>query len=73
MFIDPVSYFYSSETNFAANIEDIREFLYYFKKSSMLQYYILSQFKSKMMMEKHIIKKEIEEIESGKKNKIKIE
>lgn len=65
MFIDPVSSFYTGEANFAANVDDVREFLHYFKKSSLMQYFILSEFKTRMMTERQNIDREIAEREKG--------
>jgi transcriptional regulator with XRE-family HTH domain len=69
MFIDPILSSYRHVKNFAVNIEDVHDFLYYFERSSILQYFILNQFKTKMVMEKKPILKEIEEYELKRKKK----
>jgi transcriptional regulator with XRE-family HTH domain len=38
---------------------DIREFLYYFEKSQIMRYYLLSHCKHKLMLDKEMIEKEI--------------
>jgi transcriptional regulator with XRE-family HTH domain len=69
MFIDPTLSSYSRAKEFAVNTEDVRDFLYYFERSSILQYFILNQYKTKMVMEKEPILKEIKEYESKRKKK----
>ena len=71
MFIDPILSSYRRVKEFAVNIEDVRDFLYYFERSSILQYFILNQFKTKMVMEKEPVLKEINEYESKRKKKKK--
>ena len=41
----------------------IRNFLYYFERSEILRFFILSQFKQKLILDKDMIKKEITEFE----------
>ncbi len=69
MFIDPTAASYSGVEKFAVNIEDVRDFLYHFERSSILQYFILNQYKTKMVMEKEPIVREIEEFEKRRKKK----
>jgi transcriptional regulator with XRE-family HTH domain len=69
MFIDPTLSSYSRAKEFAVNNEDVRDFLYYFERSSILQYFILNQYKTKMVMEKEPILKEIKEYELKRKKK----
>ena len=64
MFIEPGKY-----TDLAI-LEDlvsgsgsIRKFLYYFERSEILRFFILSQFKQKLMLDKEMIEKEIAEFE----------
>ena len=64
MFIDPVVSSYNRARKYAVNVDDIRDFLYHFERSPLLQYFIMSQYQSKMMAEKDIIVKQIEESES---------
>ena len=44
----------------------IRKFLYYFERSEILRFSILSQFKQKLMSDKEIIEKEISESEKDR-------
>ncbi len=69
MFIDPTAAPYSRVEKFAANIEDVRDFLYHFERSSILQYFILNQYKTKMIMEKEPIVRDIEAFEKRRKKK----
>jgi transcriptional regulator with XRE-family HTH domain len=62
MFIDP-----EKGTDFSI-LEDlvnssgsIRKFLYYFERSEILRFFILSQFKHKLMLDKEMMDKEIAE------------
>ena len=45
----------------AASSPDIGRFLQYFQNSEIIRYYILGQFKSKILMEKELIEKELAE------------
>ena len=56
---------FARSAKFAVNLEDVREFLYHFERSWILQYYILSQYKARMMTEGNLISKEIKDKESG--------
>jgi len=49
--------------------EDVGHLLYYFEKSSVIRYFLLSQFKTKMLMEGDIIEKEITIDETREKEK----
>ena len=68
MFIEPGKY-----TNFGIleellrNSSHIRNFLYYFERSDIIRFYILSQFKQKLMLDKEMIEKEIAEFEKDGK------
>jgi len=42
-------------------VDDVRDFLYYFERSPMLQHFILGQYQAKMLLEKDLIKRQIEE------------
>jgi transcriptional regulator with XRE-family HTH domain len=66
MFISPTASSYFRASKFAVNLEDVRDFLYHFERSPILQYFILSQYKTRMMSEGDMILKEIEKLE--KKN-----
>ena len=68
MYIDPEILSLTRIEEYAVNVDEVRKFLCYFQKSEILQYFILSQFKSKMAQEKEAILKEIEESEK-KSNK----
>ena len=45
----------------AGNNENVRRFLKYFERSEIIRYFILSQFKSKMIADRDMIEKELEE------------
>ena len=64
MFIPPTASSYARAVKFAVNLEDVRDFLYHFERSSILQYFILNQYKTRMMAEGDFIKSEIKEKES---------
>lgn len=66
MFISPTASSYTRASKFSVNLEDVRDFLYHFERSSILQYFILNQYKTRMMVEGDLILREIEE--SEKKN-----
>ena len=65
MFMSPTASSFARSAKFAVNLEDVRDFLYHFERSSIMQYYILSQYKARMMTEGDLISKEIKEKESG--------
>lgn len=60
MFVDPGLSLFGSIERFAVNIDDVKEFLYYFQRSPIIQYHILTQFKAKMITDKDVIEKDIE-------------
>jgi hypothetical protein len=64
---------YARAVKFAVNLEDVRDFLYHFERSAILQYFILSQYKTKMMTEGDFIKKEIKAKESNQQEQEKEE
>jgi transcriptional regulator with XRE-family HTH domain len=64
LFIPPTASSYDRAVKFAVNLEDVRDFLYHFERSSILQYFILNQYKTRMMAEGDFIKREIKEKES---------
>jgi len=68
MFMDPIAASYLEAGDYAVNVQDVREFLQDFKKSPLLQYFILSQYKGKMLADKELILKEIEEIAARKRD-----
>lgn len=45
----------------------IRKFLYYFERSDIIRFFILSQFKHKLMLDREMIEKEISELEQDSK------
>ncbi|UCH95190.1 MAG: helix-turn-helix transcriptional regulator [Candidatus Aminicenantes bacterium] len=55
----------------AGNIGEIRRFIYYFERSEIIRYFLLSQFKSKLMSDKELVEKELEEFERGPSGKEK--
>jgi transcriptional regulator with XRE-family HTH domain len=58
MFITPDLLSITQLKEYAVNEKHVREFLYYFRNSTTLQYYILSEFHSRMTKDKEIIRKE---------------
>jgi len=66
MFIEP-----GKHTDFGileelvSSSSSIQKFLYYFERSEIIRFFILSQFKQKLMMEKEMIDKEIAEFEKA--------
>jgi transcriptional regulator with XRE-family HTH domain len=66
MFTDSTSAFLGSTESFAVNIEEVRQFLFYFERSPIVQYLILGNFRSILRKEKEIIEKEVEEFKSKK-------
>jgi len=67
MFIDPIFSSYNRTRRYAVNVDDVRDFLYHFERSPMLQYFILSQYQAKMLSEKDLTKRQIGENESNKR------
>ncbi len=61
MFIDPVTSSYTHVGNYAVNVDDVRDFLYNFERSPILQYFIMDQYKTRMQTGKDIIMRDIEE------------
>jgi hypothetical protein len=49
---------------FAVNFEAVRDFLYHFERSLILQYFILGQYQAKMLTDRDLIEKEIKDAES---------
>lgn len=47
----------------ARNSSHIRKFLYYFERSDIIRFYILSQFKYKLMLDREMIELEIKDFE----------
>ena len=64
IFISPTASLYTRASKFAINLKDMRNFLYHFERSSILQYFILSQYKARMLSEGDMILKEIEASEN---------
>lgn len=60
----PTASSYARAVKFAVNLEDVRDFLYHFERSSILQYFILNQYKTRMMVEGDLIVREIKDKES---------
>jgi len=64
MFISPIAASYARAEKFAVNLNDVREFLYHFERSLILQYFIMAQYKTRMMLEGDLVIKEIKETEA---------
>jgi transcriptional regulator with XRE-family HTH domain len=69
MFISPTASSYQRAPNFAVNLEDVRDFLFHFERSAILQYFIMSQYKIRMMIDGVLILREIEESEENREEK----
>jgi len=65
MFIDPIFSSYNRARRYAVNVDDVREFLYHFERSPFLQYFIMELYQKKMLAEKDLILRQIEENESN--------
>jgi hypothetical protein len=64
MFIEPGKYTdLEILEELVSSSSHIRQFLYYFERSDIIRFYILSQFKHKLMLDKEMIEKEIAEFE----------
>jgi len=64
MFIEPGKYTdLEILEELVSNSSHIRKFLYYFERSDIIRFFILSQFKYKLMSDKEMIDKEISEFE----------
>ena len=60
MFLDPGKQTELRELEeLADNSDDVRRFLKYFQESEIIRYHMLSQFKSKITLEKELIEKEL--------------
>lgn len=66
MFLEPMQTYNISQGKFGSNKEDVRKFLWYFERSSIMHYYILSAFKNKLLKDKESIEKEIDEYKRKK-------
>jgi transcriptional regulator with XRE-family HTH domain len=55
MFVNPVMDYFMQVKDYAVNVEDVRGFLEVFSKSKEIQYFILSQYQSKMMKDGNLI------------------
>ena len=68
MFIEPGKYTdLEILEDLVSSSSSIRKFLYYFERSEILRFFILSQFKQKLMSDKEMIEKEIAEFEKDGK------
>jgi transcriptional regulator with XRE-family HTH domain len=68
MFIEPGKYIdFGILEELVSSSSSIRKFLYYFERSEIVRFFILSEFKQKLMLEKDIIEKEIAEFEKDGK------
>jgi transcriptional regulator with XRE-family HTH domain len=61
MFHDPTAYFDKTSEDFSAKKSDLMKFLWYFRRSSIVQYSVMSQFRSLFLRDKDTIEKEVEE------------
>jgi hypothetical protein len=52
----------------AGNSSHIRKFIYYFERSDIIRFFLLSQFKHKLMLDREMIDKEISEFEKTVKD-----
>jgi transcriptional regulator with XRE-family HTH domain len=68
MFIEPGKYIdFGILEELVSSSSSIRKFLYYFERSEIVRFFVLGQFKQKLMLEKDIIEKEIAEFEKDSK------
>jgi transcriptional regulator with XRE-family HTH domain len=68
MFIEPGKYIdFGILEELVSSSSSIRKFLYYFERSEIVRFFVLGQFKQKLMLEKDIIEKEIAEFEKDGK------
>lgn len=68
MFVEPGKYTdLEILEELAGDSSSIRKFLYYFERSEILRFFILSEFKQKLMLDKDMIEKEIAEFEKDGK------
>jgi len=61
MFLDPTNALLNSSDEFVVNRKEVNDFLWFFKKSKIIQYLILGHFRTIMLQEKDAIEKEINE------------
>lgn len=59
MFLEADTRMLTQFEKYAVNAEDVHEFLYYFQRSAIMQYYILSMFKTRMASDGDVIEKEV--------------
>lgn len=60
MFIDAALSFHQNKKKYAVDVEDVRDFFYYFERSSIFQYEVMKFFKTKLLREKEIFQEEID-------------
>lgn len=63
MFSDPITSFLKSDSDYGVNINDIREFLHYFKRSKSIQYSVMNFFTELKLRNKDLIELDIEKKE----------
>lgn len=66
IFLDATSMVMNQTHNFAAKVQDVHNFLWYFQRSTIIQHSTLAHFYSLMIKEKNSIEKEIQDFQ--KKN-----
>jgi len=71
MFVEADTRMLTQFEKFAVNAEDVREFLYYFQRSAILQYYILSMFKTRMTYDSDAIAEEASKKEKKQQDRKK--
>jgi transcriptional regulator with XRE-family HTH domain len=68
MFIEPGKYIdFGILEELVSSSSSIRKFLYYFERSEIVRFFILGQFKQKLLLEKDIIEKDISEFDKDSK------
>jgi transcriptional regulator with XRE-family HTH domain len=68
MFRSPTTHFSKLVDNLSVSRDDVRELLWYFERSPIVQYMILGYFRSILQKEAGAIKKELEEYKAKKKD-----
>jgi transcriptional regulator with XRE-family HTH domain len=61
MFLDPTTLVIGQSDRFFARIEDVRNFLWYFQRSAIVQHSTMAHFYTLMVQQKKSIEKEIQE------------
>jgi len=64
MFLDPTGSIIGRADDFPMDNEDVRKFIDYFKRSRVVQYYILGYFRGLLIREKDTIESDLKEYEN---------